>query len=63
MEEYIVVVSNTYTAKSPEDAVAQMAAWLVDYAYVAGYRVISNSLPDTKFIDAESIDYDSLEEE
>lgn len=60
--DYFVSVSNTFEAESPEDAVAQMAAWLTDYAYAAGYRVIndSDSSAPALFIDAESIDFDKL---
>lgn len=52
--EYTVSVSNVFEASAPEDAVMQMAAWLDDYAYEAGYRVISET--DSVFIDAETIE-------
>lgn len=62
MDDYIVSVSNAIRANSPEDAVAQMAAWLVDYAYEAGYRVESFA-GDSVFIDAETINFDEIEVE
>ena len=61
MNEYQVQVSNTFEAETPEEAVQQMACWLVDCAFVAGYRVFLVN-PDTfereeqsLFIDAEKI--------
>lgn len=57
MANYTVRVENTFDADTPEEAVLQMAAWLVDYAYAAGYRVFNEDEPDTDsmFIDAENI--------
>lgn len=51
MAEYTVQVSNIFEADSPEDAVLQMASWLIDWAYEAGYRVYG---PDgiERFLDA-----------
>ena len=51
-KEYEIFVSNRFFAESHEDAVAQMASWLADNAYVAGYRV--NEIDgESRFIDAE----------
>lgn len=51
-KEYEISVSNRFFAESHEDAVAQMASWLADNAYVAGYRV--NEIDgESRFIDAE----------
>ena len=62
---YEVSVSNFFDAKSPKDAVKQMTTWLIDNAWVAGYRVtleykdeyVGDDLraPDTWFIDAEEM--------
>jgi hypothetical protein len=60
MAGYTVSVANTFEAESPEDAVAQMAAWLVDYAYGAGYRVVPEDGGESVFIDAEDIDYQKM---
>lgn len=54
MPEYEVSVHNFFTAESPEDAVLQMAAWLADNAYQAGYRVKTDD--GEAFIDAEELE-------
>ena len=55
-----VTVSNIFEADDPTDAVGQMAAWLDDSAYQAGYRVTRCSRPsDTVFIDAEDIKWNA----
>jgi hypothetical protein len=51
---YEVTVSNIFSAESHEDAVLQMAAWLSDEAYRAGYRVTEID-GESKFIDAEHL--------
>ena len=37
--DYTVTVANTFEAESIADAVKQMAAWISDHAYAAGYRI------------------------
>lgn len=56
MTDYKVTVSCIFEAASPEDAVAQMAGWIADNAYAAGYRVYPPG-EDSIFIDAEDIDW------
>lgn len=53
MNRYTVSVSSIFEADNPEDAVMQMAAWLDEYAYFAGYRVDNNDKNLSFFIDAE----------
>ena len=55
-EDYKVTVSCIFEATSPEDAVAQMVAWISDNAYSAGYRVYVPG-EDSIFIDADTIDW------
>jgi hypothetical protein len=52
-KEYTVTIACNFEADSPEDAVKQMAAWLDDYCYKAGYRVTDGK--DKWFIDAERL--------
>ena len=59
---YLVRVECFFDATSPEDAVAQMAAWLSTEAYCAGYRVLEEG-GDSIFIDADDIDYEALDKE
>jgi hypothetical protein len=60
-EEYEVSIRNIFMAESPEDAVAQMAAWLNDNTYQAGYRVELTRRPsESVFIDAEKIDFNKM---
>lgn len=58
---YEVSVRNTFDAGSPEDAVRQFVAWIVDNAYSAGYRVTNVTTPGphdpSVFIDADDIDF------
>lgn len=57
---YRVDVSNLFEADSPEDAIKQMAAWLVEGSYTAGYRVwLEHDWPNgpSHFIDAEELDW------
>ena len=60
---YIVELANEFNADTPEGAVGQMAAWVSDYGYEAGYRVTCLETGTSVFIDAESIDFDALDEE
>ena len=53
MRTYTVTVANTFDAHSPQDALQQMAAWLADYAYRAGYRVTCQDTGESVFLDAE----------
>lgn len=54
VKTYEIQVSNYFDAESVEDAILQMAAWLTDNAYTAGYRVIWQR-EESSFVDAESI--------
>lgn len=62
MAEYIVEIRNVFEADSPEEAVGQMATYLVDNAYQAGYRVYSEDENDIRgtFIDADDVDWDGV---
>jgi hypothetical protein len=60
MNEYKVSVSCMFDADNPEDAVRQMAAWISDEAYSAGYRVDPPG-EDSFFIDADTIDWSNDE--
>ena len=61
MDEYTVSLSNTFEADSFKDALEQMAAWVSDYAYSAGYRIswteyVGHVREDRSvFVDAERI--------
>lgn len=61
MADYEVQVSNSFEADTPEDAVEQMAHWLNECAYTAGYRVFKldsatfERQGSGEFIDAENI--------
>ena len=60
---YEVSVSNIFDATSPEDAVRQMAHWLADHGFNAGYRVewyAEDGGTIGTFIDGESLDWDEL---
>ena len=59
-KNYLVRVECFFDAVSPEDAVAQMAAWLFDESYNAGYRVIEEG-EDSIYVDASDIDYEELD--
>lgn len=59
-KNYLVKVECFFDAESPEDAVAQMAAWLFDSSYDVGYRVMTEG-EDSIFIDASDIDYENIE--
>jgi len=64
--EYEVSVRNTFTADSPEQAVADMIHWLLDYAGQTGYRVtwmyeaFGDTTPQTMFVDADDLDWSTL---
>ena len=61
-QQYEVTVSNYFGTTSPEDAVRQMVAWLVDQAHAAGYRVnryeddAASEPVETWHIDADDLD-------
>lgn len=57
--QFVVSVSNIFEAICAEDAIGQMATWIADNAYQAGYRVTEEGPvpPIERFIDAETIDW------
>lgn len=61
MDDYTVSLSNTFMADSILDAVEQMAAWVSDYGYSAGYRIswteYVNGIREDRsvFVDAERL--------
>lgn len=55
MTDYIVQVSNIFEADSPEDAVIQMAEYLLENSQLCGYRVINDETGESVFIDAEDV--------
>jgi hypothetical protein len=54
-QQYNVTISNSFDADSPEDALRQMVAYLVDYAPQAGYRVTNMDTAASVFLDAEDV--------
>lgn len=58
MTEYEVSIVNIFTAETPQDAVAQMVAWLDDNAAQGGYRVVSDD--GSEFIDAGRLGLDKV---
>lgn len=60
-KEFTVTVSNIFLASNVKDAVLQMADWLNDYGYSAGYRVEWHDEVDgeivysSSFVDAEDV--------
>ena len=56
MNEYEVSVSCNFEAESPEDALAQMVAWITENGDSVGYRIKNNETLESIFIDAEKID-------
>lgn len=62
-KEYEISVSNRFFAESHEDAVLQMAAWINDSAYTAGYRVAEiDSMSGNTSVEVNSkfIDFENL---
>jgi len=53
--DYVVTISNIFEAESPEDAVIQMAEWLLENCQQAGYRVVNDNTGESWFIDAEDM--------
>lgn len=62
-DEFEVTLSNTFEARSFEDAVGQMATYASDQAYQAGYRVTNVRSGESRFVDADNVDWDALSEE
>ena len=54
-KQYEVHVANIFFAHSPEEAVIQMAEWLLFNANIAGYRVVGVDDDTDVFLDAEDV--------
>lgn len=62
-DDYEVSLTNTFEADSFEDAVGQMATWAGDNAYQAGYRVSNVRSGESRFVDAETVDWNQISDE